>query len=121
MIDWSKPIETRDGRAVRIWTREALCDPHWPVQGEVLNDDRWVRQKWRADGKYLAPEVRTSKGDLVNVPTKHTKWGSVYQSTAGRCWIGDLHDSEERAREIAKRTQDRCLATIKIEFEEEGL
>lgn len=73
MIDYSKPLQTRDGREVRIWTTEARCSDDYPVRGEVPDPDRrgvWNAYRWSSSGECF--RVTDNNMDLVNVPEKHT-------------------------------------------------
>jgi len=77
MIDWDKPVQTRDGREVRIWTRDAKCDPDYPVQGEIYNhrSGEWTYTTWVSTGAYY--KIDNEGRDLINVPEKRTLWVNV--------------------------------------------
>ena len=72
MIDWSKPVRTRDGREVQIWTTEAKSSQVFPVRGEILRaNGTWEIHEWEDTG---ASSLNNGQLDLVNVvPQKHTK------------------------------------------------
>lgn len=71
MLDFSKPIRTRDGQAVRILCVDANCktgDIVQPIVGIVANG---VLAAWGENGAYMPG--RDSPLDLVNVPSKKAK------------------------------------------------
>lgn len=61
-INYDLPVQTRDGRAVRILCTDAPGD--YPVVGIVDDDLR----TWTIDGVFF--NNRTSGNDLINVPAK---------------------------------------------------
>lgn len=65
-IDWNKPVQTRDGRRVKIFTTEAR-DTEYPVQGEILEPHKWEQHIWTEDGYFLNTR-KVTDDDLVNVP-----------------------------------------------------
>lgn len=71
MLDFSKPIRTRDGQAVRILCVDANCktgDIVQPIVGIVANG---VLAAWGENGAYMPG--RDSPLDLVNVPLPKKK------------------------------------------------
>lgn len=68
MIDWNKPIQTRDGRPVEILSVKGRGER--PVVGYmyVLDDEI---ETWEADGTYCGDEMKHL--DLVNVPDAPTE------------------------------------------------
>lgn len=75
-LDWDKPLQTRDGRKVRIYCRDAGGD--FPVHGAVCqkNGDKWLSRSWTADGIY-AIGYKDPK-DLINVPEE--RWVNLYDA-----------------------------------------
>ncbi len=63
MIDWTKPVQTRDGREVQIVRMEGVQP--FPVIGYVKNKYKWDLYTWRIDGTRVAV---TDSSDLINVP-----------------------------------------------------
>lgn len=65
-IDWSKPVQTRDGRPVEIITRHGRG--RWPVVGYMDKDN--YPSTWTACGMYYPGEIRFACFDLINVPER---------------------------------------------------
>lgn len=72
MIDLSKPLQTRDGRPVRIDYPDS-GDITYPVHGAIQDPSSgsWRPDSWTKDGanNILIP---CPNRDLVNAPEKHT-------------------------------------------------
>lgn len=70
MLDLTKPVQTRDGRRVRI-----LCTDRknlgFPVVGLITEKDgiRELTAEWTIKGTYW--ETHPSSSDLVNIPQRH--------------------------------------------------
>lgn len=112
-IDWDKPVQTRDGRSVRILCTDMEGGSD-TVAGIVKDTDSGFEtaESWRPDGRYFSDESPT---DLVNVPERHEAWVNGYSD--GACFA---HRTREDADENASHI--RRIACIKVEFEEgEGL
>ena len=75
-IDFTKPIQTRDGRK---WTKYCTDAPgRYPVHGYIEGEER--PDAWKLDGSLYA--YPGSPGDLVNVPPKMVKvdcWINIYR------------------------------------------
>ncbi len=63
-IDFTKPVQTRSGLAVRILCTEGQ-DKEYPVVG--FTPDRQYTRKWTGEGKFFS-DGRVDELDLVNVP-----------------------------------------------------
>ena len=65
-LDWDKPLQTRNGRKVRIYCRDAGGE--YPVHGAIRqkNGDKWLPRSWTADGVYAVNHEDPE--DLINVP-----------------------------------------------------
>ena len=111
MIDLNKPLETRDGKKVRMLCTDAKGK--YPVVGLIHypNEDR--ARTWTKEGKFSFNGER--KNDLVNVSEKITKWINIYP-----CRMFTSYDSKEKADNVANNWGR--IACIKIEFKKgEGL
>ena len=90
MIDWEKPVETVDGRAVRV-----LCtdrDDKYCVVGLLEN---LVMLAWDADGKHPI----NKSYNLRNIKEKLILWFGVYIDRAkGRPYVGPSWHSESAVR-----------------------
>lgn len=71
-IDWSKPVQTRDGRPVEIITAKGRGDR--PIVGYIA--ESLILSSWLSGG------VRYHDGqngeDLINVPEERELWVRVY-------------------------------------------
>lgn len=73
-IDFTKPIQTRDGRKVRILCTDAECtnqDEPQPIVGLVAGEFSGPKA-WCANGSYFG-DRSLSECDLVNVPQPKRK------------------------------------------------
>jgi hypothetical protein len=97
-LDFSKPVQTRDGRAVRILCTNAKNRSN-PVIGLIDAGDRESLVEWRSDGRYFGNTE--SECDLVNVPTKRTVWVTV-DTRPGDGQIGYVFASKESAEDFTR-------------------
>jgi hypothetical protein len=74
-IDWSKPVQTRDGRKVRILCTDGP-DTKYPVVGFAAES---TLHQWAIDGRFLM-HGEESRHDLINAPEriKRKVWVNVY-------------------------------------------
>ena len=76
-IDWTKPVQTRAGRKVRVLCTDGP-DLWYSVIGMV--DGRLCPETWTIDGVHFANGV-TSNLDIINTPEPAvtlTRWVNVY-------------------------------------------
>jgi hypothetical protein len=71
MLDLSKPIQTRDGRRVRILCTDAECTHMGNPQPIVGVVGTHAPTSWSADGVYA--DGSYSNNDLINVPAQKKK------------------------------------------------
>lgn len=117
-LDLTKPVQTRDGRSVRI-----LCmdKKGWaPVIGLIMRPDGYEEvQAWDKDG--LAGDCAKNV-DLVNAPPPKTvRYINVYrEKRGGELYPGGLlHTSQEMAHRMAVKEEGRTpIACIRVEFTE---
>lgn len=106
-LDLSKPVQTRDGRKVRI-----LCtDGHesWPIVG--LIEGVTYPDVWRADGSYGAINPHA---DIVNVPEpERTGWVNIYECRARG---SKVHDTKTAADCVALDTGWARIACIEVKY-----
>lgn len=105
MIDWTKPVETADGKKVVIFTTKAKGKK--PIVGQVKGED-FIRA-WPADGSndWVA-------NSLVNVKETITRWVNFYPTR----YPWDYNTKDEADKNAAPNR----IACIKVEFKEgEGL
>lgn len=93
-IDWSKPVQTRDGRPVEIITAKARGQ--YSMLGYI--GDRPALWAWDRDGRWSAhssPDVN----DLINVPEERELWLNVYEDGEGYAHVTrTLAENGERIR-----------------------
>ena len=110
-----RDIVTRDGRKARILCCDLKNDPYTVVaavmQGKVEMSLTYTKQ-----GK--ASLGRDSQVDLFFAPKKHERWANVYQNSRGDVYFGQVHFSEEEAKDVIAPL-DTYIKTIKVEWEEE--
>ena len=94
-IDWTKPVQTRDGRKVRVLCTDGP-DLRYPVIG--VADGGLCPETWTIDGVHFANGV-PSDLDIINTPDPPvtvTRWVNVYEGD--RLWF---HLTRETAAEFA--------------------
>ena len=104
MIDLTKPVQTRDGRKVRV-----LCTDgpeEFPVAGYVARAKRPT--VWTRGGHYNL-NLREAEIDLINVPEKRVVWVNMYPSK-----IAQPHTSKINADQRADHDRE---ARIRVEYE----
>ena len=105
-IDFTKPIQTRDGQPVEIKFTDGRGS--FPVRGYIDSDE--VLSSWTKDGEFNHKRDINSL-DLINVTEKRVfkGWLTIYPND-----VAYLHEDEETARNAPARD---CLATVPIEIE----
>ena len=110
-----RDLVTRDGRKARILCCDLKNDPYTVVaavmQGKVEMSLTYTKQ-----GK--ASLGCDSPVDLFFAPKKHERWANVYQNSRGDVYFGQVHFSEEEAKDVIAPL-DTYIKTIKVEWEEE--
>lgn len=78
-LDFTKPLQTRDGREVRIYSTDGM-EPY-PIHGALLSELGWVVHTWASSGVAVLGNSGGSV-DLVQVPVKHTfvKWVAFWEN-----------------------------------------
>lgn len=109
-IDWTKPVRTKDGRAVRV-----LCTDgpgSYPVAGYIAGDTN--PRSWTLDG-YFHINARDITLDLENAPQRIQReyWVNVYKDRLGS------HCATQAIAEDVR--ENGCIACVKITIDcEEG-
>jgi hypothetical protein len=95
-LDLTKPIQTQDGRSVRI-----ICTDKkgmLPIVALVDIGPRESVRQYDNAGRLHGVIYRTPQ-DLVNVPEKHKIWGILfYDKKAKYFWSGTYTTEEQRDR-----------------------
>jgi hypothetical protein len=117
MINWSKPIETADGRPARKITTTRIEQSHIifvPSQdwGDIflVNDSGF-----RCDDR--APFSARQEPFIRNVKVKKEGWQTIHRTRHGKYTGSILYESEELAHKAGSQFSD-YVATVKIEWEE---
>lgn len=116
-LDLTKPVQTRDGRPVRI-----LCVDRkgsLPVVGLVPDRKNGVEWPhcWTADGHHGHSLMSDERGhDLINVPPKPVKYyAHVYRRPNGCVWIGNC--GADDGKRVPPSCDGRSEFVKTIEFE----
>lgn len=114
MTDLSKPVETRDGRKVRVLTTE-VNSPKYSVAAVVTEKDGTEGvHTYTMDGFYYE-DKEVDALDLVNVPNKRTVYVNVYSSPIGLI-IGSGYNTIADA--VDAGTSEVPVGRVKIELVE---
>lgn len=109
-IDWTKPVRTKDGRAVRVLCTDGPGE--YPVAGYVEYETN--PRSWTLSG-YFHINERHSTLDLESAPQRIQReyWVNVYPKH-----MGQKCDTQQRAKDVR---EDGCIACVKITIDcEEG-
>jgi hypothetical protein len=107
-IDTTKPLQTRDGREVRVYSEEGVAP--YVMHGAIKTPNGWELCIWDVSGRYFTSSKCESKNDLI--PRKTVVWVNVYEDKGVF-----LHSSHDEA--IANRTfhRGRCAIAVRVELE----
>jgi hypothetical protein len=107
-IDWDKPIETTDGFPARLISSDYRIQSNTVMLVQIDFPDKSVARAFHKTGRpYWAYE-----GTIRNRKTKREGWINICPDQ----WVGNLHESEETARQHPNARG--AIATLKIEWEE---
>lgn len=110
------PVQTRDGRPVRI-----LCydkkDDDYPIVAliEEVNCDTEVIEDYTIGGKFDVHILR-SDNDLVMATTKKEGWINLYHSSIYVAGVSNVYETEEET--LKGKDEEGYILTKKIEWEE---
>jgi len=114
MIDFTKPVKTRDGKEVRILCTDRR-DKNYPVVALIGDTDETAY--YTKGGKYFHDKA-PSTFDLVNVSQEC--WVNIYYSPSSGCFWLSRHqfNSKKEAADNYKDclSDDICVKTIKLEI-----
>lgn len=111
MIDFTKPVQTRGGKSVRIFT--TLADGQ-PVVGQI--DGSTTINRWDIDGTFgvsRPPLQVPHPADLINVPEKRTAYVNIVK---GAKRLKLYRTSQEAASAFDQ--DGPLIARVKIEYTE---
>ena len=108
-VDFSRPVQTRDGRKVRILCTDRKGVGAYSVIGLVSQDnDAESLTEWRIDGTggyHTASGVHFKERELVNVPEKIKGWRNTWIDGNGNLKTS-MHTCDGYARDSADRNSD---------------
>lgn len=120
-LDLTKPVQTRDGRKVRILCTDRV-HPNFPVVGLISNDFETLETVFDFETLetvfYFTKEGKITNldtlADLVNVPVHTSKWQNVYSDPTLKCarW-----SSPEKATENILSGQ-RTIGLLRWDYED---
>ena len=116
VLDLNKPVQTRDGRKVRILATDRK-GAHYPVLGLLTQaDDEETVESWTLAGEFYSGD--TDEADLVNVPEKRVLYFNIYPPTSPVYRSAGSYTANKTRAEADRNaaTQDR-IACIRVEFE----
>lgn len=90
MIDWTKPIQTRNGRKARVLCTDLASNPSELIVVTAVRDpdgNEFV-QLVRQDGRVL--KSSNDVLDMLNIPEEITGWVNVYAAEGGSLNFGML-------------------------------
>lgn len=90
-IDWTKPVRTKDGRAVRVLCTDGPGD--YPVVGFVGHNT--APEQWTLDGEWIKDDIH--ENDLENVPQRIQReyWVNVYDGVETLFWYDTKKEADE--------------------------
>lgn len=113
----SRKVVTRDGCPVRI-----LCTDKKSYNEQIVglimgNNGMEFISTWTQQGKSFFNS--DTPNDLFFAPEKHEGWVNLYKYANKDCayYLGSINNSKAEA-EDKRDTSDKCIATIRIEWEE---
>lgn len=116
MLDLTKPVQTRDGRSVRIFCTDGGGD--MPVLGAIgaYPKGHWDLRRWSAKGFIRPPGYGADNDDLMNIPETFEQelWLNVYKKAPGslREWGTAFHYNREDADRSAGNDRVACVHVV---------
>lgn len=98
MIDFNKPLTTRDGAEVMIYFKHEKGT--YPIHGAYIDGDGiWEPVTWTREGKFYEESSSDDDLDLVNVKEEFSIPGfvNVYDNQLGSEFIHLIHPTRESA------------------------
>lgn len=119
-LDLTKPVQTRDGRPVRILCTDARREDC--IIGLINENGKDQSYYWYPDGSHWHDPYGPRDCDLINVPPpmiKREGWINLYRPAQGDERLSDkvIWATEQSAR-VYSQDSDRYLMTLRIEWEE---
>ncbi|HET8685549.1 MAG TPA: hypothetical protein VFM18_02655 [Methanosarcina sp.] len=113
-INFTKPVQTRDGLPVRILCTDRKDD--YPIVGLVKYQSGEEVRTWTDSGSYSLDLTNRHK-DLMNVPETKIYYMNVYWNR-----VGVYNSSLEQAHSnINESAQSEYICTLKLTYENDVL
>lgn len=110
-IDWTKPVETKDGRKVRVLATDIPGEfPVWAAVGSAAPNF----STYTLDG-YVYDEKRPSPMDVVNTPVKKSGWINLYPTMSSYAIANSSMVYEDR-RHADEGSSNARIACVFVEF-----
>ncbi len=106
MIDFTKPVQTREGRAVRILCVDGPGEQ--PIAGYVAGDNH--PSAWSTNGHYYLNQSGPRDSDLVNVAVKRRGWVNLFRDHSD-VYVSTVFPDKELA--LRARTAE-TIATVEL-------
>lgn len=122
MIDWNKPLQTRNGEAAKlVYVKQDPADRI--LRGAVIGSETHVVvvthrngneevREYFSDGAFTTSHA--SSFDLVNVPETSGWFFNLYQSSDGEMTLGPAHRTPEDVRQGQGITAKALIAHVGI-------
>jgi hypothetical protein len=111
MIDFNKPLQTRDGRPVRILATD--LKGIYPVAAVVPSGGEETVQSFTLDGRfYASADSEETEWDLRNVPEETVEYGNFYPDRGSATYAWCRYVEREAARE--GKAPDGSGVTLKV-------
>ena len=111
MIDFTKPVRTKSGRAVRILATDRKCEDR-PILALVDNGDEEIIMSYTKEGKYYSREDHG--WDLENVPEVVEVWINLYKSNK---YYAGTTVYENKAQAMGQGEGFNYVGAFKVKFE----
>ena len=114
MLDLTKPLQTTDGHKVKLISKNGW-EERYPLGFLIITDNGDDFSWFSYEGEEYSPDHFPSY-EIINKPTKVTKWMNVYRDEA---WYETklLYDDELQAKDEAM-FNEYYVTTVKVEWEE---
>lgn len=108
MIDFTRPVRTKDGSKVRVLCTD--CPGKYPVIGIIEGDNE--PRNWTLEGRFHSQE---HSWDLENEPQRIKKYANIYRD-GDEYWVaGPLQDTYEKAKDY--KNGEVYITTVAVEFD----
>ena len=107
MIDFNKPVQTRDGRKVRILCTDMDGEPDTVVGIVGDGPHNELVHSWKANGHFMFDDVEEPL-DLINVPETRVVWVNMYPDG-----VASFYSMKEDADGRAASDRHAC---IRVEY-----